>query len=149
GYGRVWLEDAGFTYPGADAPALEGVTLALEQGQWLGVVGASGAGKSTLVDLLAGALAPTAGRRRVAGEAGRVAYVPQSAYVREGTLLENVAPGAAPDRARAQECLELVRMPRGIDARVGDRGVDLSAGQRQRLALARALYLDPVLLVLD
>lgn len=159
------LHRAGFTYPSRATPALSRVSLDLPRGSWTGIAGPSGAGKSTLVDLILGALTPTEGQVLVDGRPtagalplpGRVAYVPQNAFIHEGTLLENVAPGSGPvDRERALAALrrmqlgELVeRLPHGLDSMVGDRGLNLSSGQRQRLALARALYLRPSLLVLD
>ncbi|KRF33717.1 ABC transporter ATP-binding protein [Yonghaparkia sp. Soil809] len=161
------LADVSFTYPGADAPALQGVSLRLPMGSSLGLVGSSGAGKSTLVDLILGLLVPSSGTALVGDQRledvlaawrSRVGYVPQDVALFDGTVAENVAlvwEGEI-DEERVEQALRRAQLwdviasrPGGIHGRVGDRGMSLSGGQRQRLGIARALFDDPLVLVLD
>jgi ABC-type multidrug transport system fused ATPase/permease subunit len=164
----VRIEDVSFTYEGSGAPVLSNLSLSVGVGECIGLMGASGAGKSTLVDLLLGLLAPGAGRITVDGQdiAGRlrewqaaVGYVPQATFLLDDTIRANVAFGVERSRVddeRVWQALagaqlaEFVRaQPQQLDARVGERGVRISGGQRQRTAIARALYRDPAVLVLD
>lgn len=161
------LDDVEFRYPGAEEPALRGVTVSVPLGTTLGVVGSSGAGKSTLIDVLLGLLTPTSGRIRLGDQdlvdvleawRGRVGYVPQDVSLFDGTVAQNVAlswsggidPERVRDALRRAHLLDVIeKRLGGIEAKVGDRGMKLSGGQRQRLGLARALYADPLVLVLD
>jgi len=161
------LDDVEFRYPGAEEPALRGVTVSVPLGTTLGVVGSSGAGKSTLIDVLLGLLTPTSGRIRLGDQdlvdvleawRGRVGYVPQDVSLFDGTVAQNVAlswsggidPERVRDALRRAHLLDVIeKRLGGIEATVGDRGMKLSGGQRQRLGLARALYADPLVLVLD
>lgn len=164
----IALEDVAYTYPGTAAPALREVSLAVRRGESLGVVGPTGAGKSTLIDLIVGLLPPSAGRVRVDGVdlAGRerawrrhVGYVPQAIVLLDDTLRRNVALGIADrdiDEARVAAALRVAQLettlaafPDGLDTMLGERGVRLSGGERQRVGIARALYHDPDVLVLD
>lgn len=161
----------GLTYtlsplPGV-TPILDSVSLEARPGEILAIIGPSGAGKSTLARLLAGALAPSAGEVRLDGFAldhwdpeqrgAAIGYLGQEIEFLDGTVAENIArfaPGA-PDRAivdaarRAHAHEFIATMPDGYGTRLGAGGVKLSGGQVQRLALARALYGGPCLLVLD
>lgn len=161
------VRDVAFTYPGAAAPALQGVDLRIPIGSTMGIVGSSGAGKSTLIDLLLGLLVPSHGeilldgtdlREVLATWRARVGYVPQDVTIFDGTFAQNVAltwsDDADEDRVRAAleraQLLDAVlARPGGIHEKVGERGIALSGGQRQRLGIARALYADPLVLVLD
>lgn len=161
------FESAGFTYPGSDVAAVSGVDLEIPLGSSVGIVGSSGSGKTTLVDMLLGLLSPTEGRIMVddadlddvmAAWRRRVGYVPQDVALFDGTIAQNVALtwGAEIDEERVERALrraqlwEVVQQREGgLRARVGDRGMSLSGGQRQRLGIARALYEDPLVLVLD
>ncbi len=164
----IALEDVGYTYPGAATPALRGVSLTVRRGESLGIVGPTGAGKSTLVDLIVGLLPPSVGRVAVDGIdiAGRarawrrdVGYVPQQVVLLDDTLRRNVALGIADreiDEARVAAALRVAQLdatvaalPRGLDTGVGERGVRLAGGERQRVGIARALYHDPDVVVLD
>lgn len=166
--GAIAVRDVSYTYPGAAAPAVCDVTLTIGRGESLGIVGPTGAGKSTLVDLIVGLLPPSAGRITVDGVdlAGHardwrrhVGYVPQAIVLLDDTLRRNVALGIAErdiDDARVRAALRTAQMealvaglPEGLDTRVGERGLRLSGGERQRLGIARALYHDPDVLVLD
>jgi ABC-type multidrug transport system fused ATPase/permease subunit len=164
---RIELDDVLYTYPGAAAPALDGVSLALARGEVIGVVGRTGAGKSTLAAVLLGLVRPNSGSVRVSGVEldtidpaqwhTRTAWVGQEPHLLDGTVAENIAfmrpeidEHVLRDAARAAALEpELQDWPLGFDHPVGPGGNALSGGQRQRVALARALAGRPELLVLD
>jgi ABC-type multidrug transport system fused ATPase/permease subunit len=164
----IELERVRFTYPGAAQPALDDLSVVIRRGETVGFIGTSGAGKSTLVDVLLGLLAPDAGTVRVDGAdvqtnlrawQDQIGYVPQTIYMTDDTLRRNIAFGL-PDESideelvwrstRAAQLEDFVQsLPQGLDTVIGERGVRLSGGQRQRIGIARALYHDPAVLVLD
>lgn len=165
---QVALEGVDFRYPGTEVDVLKNIWIEVPRGSSLALVGGSGAGKTTLVDILVGLLTPTRGRVSVDGTdiqlhprgwQRSVAYVAQDIFLLEATLAENVAfdqPGAEIDRERVlaalgqAQLLEIVEaLPDGIDTQVGERGARLSGGQRQRIGIARALYRQCQVLVLD
>lgn len=166
---RSLLEVEGLSVgpPGDRVAVLRMVSFRLEPGQALGVIGPSGAGKSTLAKALTGVWAPLAGKARLDGAAlyqydpdvlGRlVGYLPQRISLFDGTIAENIARlDTYPDSARIVAAARkadahdmIVRLPQGYDTRVMAAGGRLSGGQTQRIGLARALYGDPVLLILD
>ena len=162
------LDSVTFTYPGASTPAVKDVSLTLPFGHTLALVGASGSGKSTLVDLILGLLQPESGQIYVEDRPlpdvlkawrARVGYVPQEVTLFDATVARNVALAwddanidedqvrRALDRAQLLDVVE--SRPDGIHGKVGERGLQLSGGQRQRLGVARALYTDPLVLVMD
>ncbi len=162
------LDHLEFRYPGADAQSLRDVSLAIRRGSSVGFIGGSGAGKSTLVDLMLGLLTPDRGlvtvdgidiQTRLRGWQDQIGYVPQTIYLTDDTLRRNVAFGLADDQIdeaavwrtlRDAQLETFVRkLPEGLNTVVGERGVRLSGGQRQRIGIARALYHDPAVLVLD
>jgi ATP-binding cassette subfamily B protein len=166
--GRVELTDVGFRYGGPESPPiLEGITLAVEPGESVAIVGRSGSGKTTLIKLLAGLLEPSAGTVRFDGLELRtldyrtlrrhVGFVLQESYLFDDTIRANICFGDAepdPERvtwaARAANAHEFVqRLPLRYDTRVGDTGLRLSGGQQQRIAIARALYNRPPILLFD
>lgn len=153
---RIELENVTVRYPGRDDPALDGVTLTIEPGERVALVGESGSGKSTLLNLLLGFVAPSQGRVLVDGadlatldlEAwrARLAYVPQRAHLFTTSVAGNIRLGTpSADMAEVREAARaayadefIAGLPEGYETRVGERGANLSAGQRQRIALARA-----------
>lgn len=162
------LRGVDFTYSGAPAPALSDLTLRVRRGEAVGFIGSSGAGKSTLVDIVLGLLTPDRGCVLVDGQdirgserswRQRIGYVPQTIFLTDDTLRRNVAFGLPEDRIddvaveraiKAAQLDDFVRMlSDGLNTMVGERGVRLSGGQRQRIGIARALYHDPAVLVLD
>jgi ABC-type multidrug transport system fused ATPase/permease subunit len=165
---EVEMSKISFTYPGEETPTLCAVNLIVNRGQSVAIVGPSGSGKTTLVDVLLGLLNPDQGevtisklspRRAIENWSGAVAYVPQNVAIMNGTIRENVTLGypVGPEADEfVHEALRLAQlsdlideMPAGLDTNVGERGAKLSGGQRQRLGIARALFTNPRLLVLD
>lgn len=162
----VALEDASFRYPGADHDSLSDITCCIPKGARVGIIGQSGAGKSTLAAILSGLVAPATGAFLVDGQtlepAGlaayctRIGYVPQNPYILAGSIAENVAFsewGKPWDEERVTRACRMasldVALERGIETRLGEGGTGLSGGQMQRLAIARALYAEPAVLILD
>ena len=163
--GRLTVDNVAFRSP-TNQPVLLSISFALEAGQALAILGPSGAGKSTLARLLTGVWAPIAGTLRLDGadlsgwpreEIGPwMGYVPQDVELFEGSVADNIARLAEPDSqavvaaARRANVHELIlTLPKGYATEVGEHGMLLSPGQRQRIALARALYGNPRLVVLD
>lgn len=165
---KIELHDLIYRYPGASEDALQGISLAVEKGESIAFIGKSGAGKTTLIDIILGLLEPQSGDltvddcsiyKNMQGWQNLVGYIPQSIFLMDETLERNIAFGV-PDHlidakrlqqaiaaAQLQEVVE--RLPEGIYTRVGERGVLLSGGQRQRVGIARALYHEREILVLD
>ncbi|TFI30734.1 thiol reductant ABC exporter subunit CydD [Streptomyces sp. 4R-3d] len=164
---RLELEGVTVRHEGRAEPSLDAATLVVEPGETVALVGPSGSGKTTLLNVLLGFTAPTEGRVRVGGTdlpdldldrwRERIAWVPQHPYLFAGTIAENVrlarpdADDAAVTRAlRDAGAYDFVTaLPLGEDTPLGEDGTGLSAGQRQRLALARAFLADRPLLLLD
>lgn len=159
---------AGVTYapPGAEHATVRNVSVEIRSGEVLAVIGPSGSGKSTLARLLIGVIQPSAGQVRVDGASlsqwdpdrlGRqLGYLPQDVALFSGTVAENIArfddsqPAAVIEAAQQAQAHELiVKLAQGYDTQVGEGGRRLSGGQRQRVGLARALYGNPRLVILD
>ena len=165
--GRLGVEGLSIAAPGEATPILRGIGFALQPGQALGVIGPSGAGKSTLARALANVWAPASGVISMDGAPfpqwdaatlGRhIGYLPQDVDLFEGTFEENIARfqrDAKPENviraARLTGVHDLIlQFPDGYKTHIGEAGIKLSVGQRQRIGLARALYGDPALIILD
>jgi len=164
--GSLTLEKATIAPPGARKPTLKGLSMRIAPGEVVGVIGPSGAGKSTLARALVGIWPPLAGHVRIDGaELGHwdpvqlgpyLGYLPQDVELFSGTVAENIGRFGenasekvveAAQRAGAHDLIQ--GLPDGYGTRVGDGGRALSGGQRQRIGLARALYGDPRIIVLD
>ena len=165
---QLELTDVSFKYPTAATASLQNVSLFVKRGEAVGFVGPSGAGKSTLVDVILGLFAPTTGVVKVDGQdvqqnlrnwQNQIGYVPQAIYLTDDTLRRNVAFGLNDENIddnlvrnaiRLAQLEEFVAtLPEKLETVVGERGVRLSGGQRQRIGIARALYHNPSVLVLD
>jgi len=164
----IEIKGVHYRYAGTQKDALKDVSLTIHKGSVVGLVGPSGAGKTTLANLILGLLEPTAGTISVDGvDVGtnmrswqrNIAYVPQTIYLADDTVRRNIAFGLydseidnkkleiAIRAAHLQSVIE--SLPKGLETVVGERGVRLSGGQRQRIGIARAIYHDPELLVMD
>ncbi len=162
------LENVDFAYPDSDELTLRGVSLVVEPGQHVAVIGPSGAGKTTLIDLILGLLPPSGGSVTIAGmppaqvnklHPGLISYVPQKPGIVAGTIAQNIAlgiPAEDIDFSRIDEVVGqafladfIAGLPDGVHSSVGAQLSGLSGGQIQRLGLARALYPRPKLLILD
>jgi ATP-binding cassette, subfamily C, bacterial exporter for protease/lipase len=164
--GRLSVEAVHAAPPGARNPVVRGVSFAIQPGDVLGVVGPSGSGKSTLARLLVGVWPTMMGKVRLDGadiytwnkaELGpHVGYLPQDIELFSGTVAENIARFGEIDAEKVVQAAKragvhdlILHFPEGYDTKLGDGGAGLSGGQKQRLGLARAMYDDPALIVLD
>jgi len=162
------LEDIDFRYPFTEALVLKEVILSIRQGESVGFIGSTGAGKSTLVDIILGLFPPASGivkvdgvdiQTNLRGWQDNIGYVPQSIFLTDDTIRRNIAFGLSADKIdeavvwnslRAAQLEQFINdLPEGLDTLIGEGGVRLSGGQRQRIGIARALYHDPSVLVLD
>ena len=166
-HGTLEFRDVGFHYPGAERPALKGISFRIEAGQTTAIVGSTGAGKSTLVSLVPRLFDTTSGAVLVDGVDVRrldpdllwskVGYIPQRPYLFSGTVASNLAFGR-PDASDEEmwTALEIAQaagfvqaMGDGLDSEINQGGTNVSGGQRQRLAIARALAVQPEIYVFD
>lgn len=164
----IKLKNVFFRYPNSSNPTLNGISMDIRPGEMVAIAGSSGSGKSTLVDLILGVLEPTQGTASLSNMPasvatakfpGQISYVPQDVLIVDGNIRSNVALGFPSGRVddeciwsalRASQLEEFVsNLPDGLDHIVGERGTNLSGGQRQRLGLARGLFTNPRILVLD
>jgi ABC-type multidrug transport system fused ATPase/permease subunit len=157
-----------FSYPGATRKTISDASLIVQHGTSVALVGPSGAGKTTMVDLLLGLLDPESGVISISSHTpmsaikkwpGSISYVPQDVMIINGTIRENIILGFPNEAHREKGIIRALKiaqlwefvesLPNGLDTYVGERGSKLSGGQRQRLGIARALFTNPKLLVLD
>jgi ABC-type multidrug transport system fused ATPase/permease subunit len=164
------LQGVSFSYPGRDESIISDLSLEIKANTTIGIVGSTGSGKSTLIDIIIGLLVPQAGSITVDGmpvdEQNRcswqrnLGYVPQHIYLSDDTVARNIGfalPDGSIDMERVRQAARMAsiagfieaELPSGYDTVIGERGVRLSGGQRQRIGIARALYHDPDVLVLD
>ncbi len=165
---QIEAQNITWKYPNNEDYVLNGLNMTIKKGQAVAVVGHSGAGKTTIADILLGLLQPQKGdiyidnlpmfkNRLIWGK--MIGFVSQTFYLNDDTIRNNIAFGIdekdiddtmvwrALEQAQLKEMIE--KLPKGIDTLVGERGIRFSGGQRQRLAIARALYFNPEILVLD
>jgi len=171
--GAIEIRDLTFAYPGTGRPVLEHVSLRIEPGQTVAFVGATGSGKSTVISLLPRLHQPPAGTVFIDGVdvneiplsrlRGAIGFVPQEPFLFSDTIAENIAFGVQAGDVhgdviahRVRDAAAIARLdkdvesfPKGYDTTVGERGITLSGGQKQRTALARAVMVDPRILILD
>jgi len=165
---RVALQQVSYSYPNSTKLAIHDVSLTVQKGQAIALIGKSGAGKTTLVDIILGLLLPQGGDIQVDGVSvyqnlrqwqNLIGYIPQSIFLMDDTVERNIAFGVPDehiDSQRLQESIEAAQLleliadlPDGVKTRIGERGLRLSGGQRQRIGIARALYHEREILVLD
>lgn len=165
---EINVTNVSLRYPGTDAKALDAISLRIVAGTFLAFVGPSGAGKTSLVDVILGILNPTSGVVELSKETplnafekwpGAVAYLPQDIEIINGSVRDNLCLGLDPakvqdsalwDALQAAHLSDVIRLlPGGLDAPMGERGMKVSGGQRQRLGIARALLSKPQLIVFD
>jgi ABC-type multidrug transport system fused ATPase/permease subunit len=166
----ITLKDVSFQYENAPQPSIESITLEIPKQGFVALVGSTGAGKTTLADIILGLLRPQQGQLLIDGVAvddanlrawqNNLGYVPQDIFLVDDTVEANIAFGipaelrdhdAVEAAARIANIYEFItqEMPLGFGTVVGERGIRLSGGQRQRIGIARAIYRDPGVLVLD
>ena len=164
----IVLDKISFHYPNIAVNAISKMSLVVSRGESIALIGKSGAGKTTLVDLILGLLTPQSGDIRIDGKSiyenlrgwqNSIGYIPQSIFLIDDSLERNIAFGVPDhliDRNRLHQSIEAAQLtevvnnlPQGIKTQVGERGVLLSGGQRQRVGIARALYHERDILVLD
>lgn len=163
------ISELDYTYPNTEQASLNKVSVTLNKGESLAIVGKTGSGKSTLADIIMGLLQPSGGKLRLDGQDIQgdrlkawqrlVGYVPQQIHLVDRSLAQNIAlglEGEQIDMDRVRKSAELAMidefiagLPEGYDTMAGDKGVKLSGGQRQRIGVARALYGDPEVIVFD
>jgi ABC-type multidrug transport system fused ATPase/permease subunit len=164
----IVLKDVSFRYDEAHRDALHSVDLVISRGEEIGICGPTGGGKTTLVDIICGLIAPTSGRITVDGKdlqdrtrdwQANLGVVPQAVFLLDDTLRRNIALGVSDnqiDDGALREAVDFAQLrsfvdslPNGLDTKVGERGVRISGGERQRIAIARALYRRPEVLIFD
>ena len=163
------VEKLNFFYNDKNNLVLKGVTLKVNKGSIIGIIGSTGSGKSTLVNIISGLIYPLKGNLKVDGTflnqsdlfswRNSIGYVSQNTFLSDSTILENIAFGIdkkfisfervenAINGAQIKELIK--RLPKGLNTIVGERGVQFSGGEQQRIGIARALYRDPEILILD
>lgn len=170
---NIEIKNASLKYPKACKETLSGLTLAISEGDKVGIYGKSGSGKSTLIDVILGMLQLDSGTVLVSGTSplnaistwpGKIGYVPQETFILNTTILENIVFGHYSSELVKREDLErevtsvlrkvqlfefVESLSEGVDTQIGDKGVGLSGGQKQRIGIARALFTNPCLLVMD
>ena len=164
----VQVNNLTYTYNNASTPSLMDINLRITAGSHVAIVGPSGGGKTTLVDCILGVLTTNPGAISISGMSpnnckrsfpGEIAYVPQEIFLTSGTISENIAIAEKMDKIdkravwealeKAQIAEFVKELPSGLDSEIGENGSHISGGQKQRFGIARALYSNPKLLVLD
>ena len=165
---EINLKNLSFSYPTRKEFSLLKISLTVKKGEVVGIIGKTGSGKSTLINLLIGLLHPFEGKIEVDGLdinsnlsewQKKIGYVPQSVYLTDSSIRKNIAFGLREnniDDALVKEAVEkahlsefLKSLPNGLDTIVGEKGIRISGGQQQRIGIARALYRNPEILILD
>jgi ABC-type bacteriocin/lantibiotic exporter with double-glycine peptidase domain len=167
---EITLSNINYIYPNASLTALEDISLSISAKSCVGIIGTSGSGKTTLVDIILGLLEPIKGTFKVDGKditkqnlkswQSSIGYVPQNIYLSDNTIEENIAFGVSSENINHDMVRKVSKianlhqfvadeLPKQYKTMIGERGVRLSGGQGQRIGIARALYHNPKLLILD
>jgi ATP-binding cassette, subfamily B, bacterial PglK len=164
----ISFEDVTFFYAGTSSPAVQELTLNIRRGESVAFVGYSGAGKTTIIDLILGLFPPSKGRVLVDGKdikgnleswQRKIGYIPQTIYLCDDSIRNNIGFGLHPEEIDEESVKKAVEhsqleqfigtLPEGLNTVVGEAGVKISGGQRQRIGIARALYYNPSVLIMD
>ena len=167
-HNNIVLKNISFNYPNTSKPSLTNINLDIKQGQAIGIVGESGSGKSTLISILLSLISPHLGTVKVDGVniqknvrswQDKIGYVPQNIYITDETILNNIACGIKDkdiDFVRVKKAIKLANLeefinnlPNKLNTTAGEMGARMSGGQLQRIGIARALYHEPEVLILD
>ncbi len=165
---KIELKNVSYNYPESKEAVLKDISLTIPRGSATGFVGATGSGKTTLIDLILGLLEPTEGnifidkkdiKENVRSWQKNIGYIPQFIYLSDDTVRNNIAFGLDEkeiDEKKINEAVNVSQLnefvknlPRGLDTFIGERGIRLSGGQRQRIGIARAIYNNPEILIMD
>ncbi|MFT5519432.1 MAG: ABC-type multidrug transport system fused ATPase/permease subunit [Enterobacterales bacterium] len=165
---KIELSNVGHSYEDNTVKVLDDINLEIKKGAYIGIVGETGAGKSSLIDVLTGILEPSQGKVFVDGDEitgnynvwnGALGYVPQMIYLIDDTVRNNIAIGLDGENINDERLMDAIKKAQlsdfidhlsdGIDTIVGERGVRISGGERQRIGIARALYSDPEIIIFD
>lgn len=165
---KLIIKDITWNYQGNERKVLSNLSLTINKGEAIGLMGASGAGKTTLADIILGLLQPQQGSvimddmdifKKPEQWSEIIGYVPQNIFLSDDTIRNNIAFGHSADEIQDVDVWNALEeaqlgeyvkgLPQGLDTQVGERGIKFSGGQRQRIAIARALYKDPDIIVLD
>ena len=165
---EIVFENVSFKYQSDSDFIFKSLNLKIEKGETIGLVGSSGSGKSTFVDILIGLINPSSGNILVDGQVinkfistwqKKIGYISQDIHLIDDSIIKNIALGVDKDQINLDSINRAINsaqlqsfiktLPKGIETHVGDKGVQISGGQRQRIGLARALYHNPEILILD
>lgn len=165
---NIDIENLSFSYPNSQHDVLKNINLKISKSECIGLIGGSGSGKSTLIDIILGLYSPKQGTVLINKKADdslhenypdKIGYVPQDVYLTDDSIRNNIALGVNKNLINDKKIFEIIKLlkldqlilesAKGIDTIVGNRGIKLSGGQRQRIGIARAIYKDPQILILD
>lgn len=164
---NIDIENLSFSYPNSQHDVLKNINLKISKSECIGLIGGSGSGKSTLIDIILGLYSPKQGTVLInkaddslhENYPDRIGYVPQDVYLTDDSIKNNIALGVNKNLIDDKKIFEIIKLlkldqlilesEKGIDTIVGNRGIKLSGGQKQRIGIARAIYKDPQILILD